>query len=90
MKHYGCLLLDDDSCLLTMRMTDEGQFYLFFLCAVQVSPLLDGLRQVQGVHGNLHLTDHIVLREAVKVVHRHDQSLSSHFIERNLEINISS
>lgn len=59
--------------------------YLFLVCTVQVSPFLNWLRQVKGVHGYFNLPDDIVFREAIKVIDWHYQSLSSHLLEWNLE-----
>lgn len=42
--------------------------YLFLVCTVQVSPFLNWLRQVKGVHGYFNLPDDIVFREAIKVI----------------------
>ncbi len=42
--------------------------YLLLICAVQVSPLLNRLRQVQGVHGYFNLSYDIMFREAIKVI----------------------
>ncbi|KAG9342618.1 hypothetical protein JZ751_016055 [Albula glossodonta] len=44
-----------------------------------VPPLLSHVTEVHLVHGNLHVPDGVVLGEAVKVIHGHDQSLSSQF-----------
>lgn len=55
--------------------------YLLLICAVQVSPLLNWLCQVKGVHGYFNLSNDIVFGEAIKVIHRHYQSLPSHLLE---------
>lgn len=51
--------------------------YLLLLTTLQVSPLLHWLAQVNTVHGNLDLPDHIVFGETVKVKNLQHQSLST-------------
>ena len=58
--------------------------YLLLLHALQVLPLLDGLAQVDGVHGDLHLTDDVVLGEAVIVEHGHAHRLPSQLLVGHL------
>lgn len=59
--------------------------HLFLICAVQVPPFLNWLGKVKGVHGYFNLADDVVFGEAIKVVHRHHQSLAPHLLEWNLE-----
>lgn len=66
-------------------MHEKSSSYLFLICAVQVSPLLDWFGQVKRVHGYFNLPNDIVFGEAIKVIHWHDQSLPAHLLEWNLE-----
>ena len=54
-----------------------NQSYLLFLSALQIPPLLRYVAEVHLVHGHLDVADGIVFGEAVKVVHSHDQRLST-------------
>lgn len=54
-----------------------NQSYLLFLGALQIPPLLRYVAEVHLVHGHLDVADGIVFGEAVKVVHGHDQRLST-------------
>lgn len=54
-----------------------NQSYLLFLSALQIPPLLRYVAEVHLVHGHLDVADGIVFGEAVKVVHGHDQRLST-------------
>lgn len=54
-----------------------NQSYLLFLGALQIPPLLRYVAEIHLVHGHLDVTDGIVFGEAVKVVHGHDQRLST-------------
>lgn len=58
--------------------------HLLLLTTLQVPPLLDGLAQVHGVHGHLHLTDDVVLGESIKVVDGHHQSLPTQLLVGHL------
>lgn len=49
--------------------------YLLLLSALQIPPLLCYVAEVHLVHGHLDVANGIVLREAVKIVHRHYQRL---------------
>lgn len=49
--------------------------YLLLLSALQIPPLFRYMAEVHLIHGHLDVTDGVVLGEAVKVVHRHDQRL---------------
>lgn len=51
--------------------------YLLLLSALQIPPLLCYVAEVHLVHGHLDVADGIVFGEAVKIVHRHDQRLST-------------
>lgn len=51
------------------HMGQRHKYYLLLLCTLQVPPLLDGLAQVDRVHGQLHLPDDVVFGEAVEVIH---------------------
>lgn len=51
--------------------------YLLLLSALQVPPLLCYVAEVHLVHGHLDVADGIMFGEAVKIVHRHDQRLST-------------
>lgn len=51
--------------------------YLLLLTALQVSPLLHRLAQINAVHRNLYLTNLVVFGETVKVENLQHQSLSA-------------
>lgn len=51
--------------------------YLLLLGAHKIPPLLCHVTKVNLVHGQLHVSDGVVLGEAVKVVHCHHQRLAS-------------
>lgn len=51
--------------------------YLLLLGALQVPPLLRYVAEVHLVHGHLDVADGVVFGEAVEVVHRHHQRLST-------------
>lgn len=51
--------------------------YLLLLSALQIPPLLRYVAEVHLVHGHLDVADGIVFGEAVEIVHRHHQRLSS-------------
>lgn len=59
--------------------------YLLFLSTNQILPLVDRLSEVNGVHGDLNLSDDVVFAEAVKVKHLQHQSLSTQLRVRDLE-----
>lgn len=59
--------------------------HLFLISTVEVSPLLNWLSQVQGVHGYFDLSDHIVFGESIEVVDGHHQSLPAHLLKWDLE-----
>lgn len=58
--------------------------YLLLLSALQIPPLLCYVAEVHLVHGHLDVADGIVFGEAVKIVHRHHQRLSTELYIRNL------
>lgn len=51
--------------------------YLLLLGALQVPPLLRYVAKVHLVHGHLDVADGVMFGEAVEVVHRHHQRLST-------------
>ena len=51
--------------------------YLLFLSALQIPPLLCYVAEVHLVHGHLDVADGIVFGEAVEIIHRHHQRLST-------------
>ncbi len=51
--------------------------YLLLLSALQVPPLLCYVAEVHLVHGHLDVANGIMFGEAVKIVHRHNQCLST-------------
>ncbi|XP_074207571.1 protein phosphatase 1 regulatory subunit 12B isoform X6 [Camelus bactrianus] len=53
---------------------------------MKVPPLLDGLPEVHGVHGHLHLPDDVVFGEAVKVVDGHHQGLAPQLLQHFLQM----
>lgn len=55
----------------------SSQSYLLLLSALQVPPLLCYMAEVHLVHGHLDVADGIMFGEAVKIVHRHYQRLST-------------
>lgn len=59
-------------------------FYLFFLSAQEVPPLLSHMTKVDLIHGHLHVSNSVVFGEAVKVIHRHHQSFPSKLSVGNL------
>lgn len=59
--------------------------YLLLLTTLQVSPLLQWLAQINAVHGNLYLANHVMFGEPVKVKHLQHQSLSTQLSIRNLD-----
>lgn len=61
--------------------------YLLLLTTLQVSPRLHGLAQVDAVHGNLNLANHVVFGETVKVENLQHQSFPPQLCVRDLEPN---
>lgn len=59
--------------------------YLLLLTTLQVSPLLHWLAQINTVHGNLYLTNHVMLGETIKVKNLQHQGLSAQLCIRDLE-----
>lgn len=59
--------------------------YLFLLTTLHIPPLLHWLAQINTVHGNLYLTDHIMLGETIKVKNLQHQGLSTQLCVRNLD-----
>lgn len=58
--------------------------YLFFLSALEVPPFLGHMTEIHFIHGHLHVSDGIVLGEAIEVVYRHHQSFASQLSVWNL------
>lgn len=59
--------------------------YLLFLCFLQISPFLCKLTEVHFIHLQPHIPNSIMFGETVKVIHCHDQRLSSELCIWNLQ-----
>ena len=60
-----------------VRLQRFHKSYLLLFSANQISPLLCYVAEVHLVHGHLDVADGIVFGEAVKIVNRHYQCLST-------------
>ena len=58
--------------------------HLFLVSALQISPLLDWPAQVNGVHGQLDFSNHVMFGKSVIVIDGHAQRLPTELFIRNL------